>query len=213
MKKIFYISALIFLYLLVAAKSCDNQEQSEEARDRNRIKLTRDSIRSTFESDTLSDASLRAFEGTAIIKLSDFSDYLAILQDTSKAMSFRDKAREMFRGLFIDENSVIQLWDPDKSGTREVTIKQLLLDENIGSEPFGEIIPDSVRVKQALWRTGDSIFTGKLSYSYTYNRYNPEKGSNSPLANGTIEFFLKHHEKTFGTDTLLVWDVFLGNVE
>ena len=210
MRKISYISALVLLYLLVTAKSCDNQEQSDETRNRNRIKLTQDSIRSTFASDTLSDASLRAYEGTAVIRLSDFSDYLAILQDTSNAKPFRDKAREMIYKLFISENSMIRLSKPGESGKRELTIGRFLHDADIGTISFGRIIADSVRVIQGLKRAGDSIYAGKMTCSYTYN---PEKGSAPQQAKGTIDFFIKHQEKIFGTDTLLVWDVFLGNVE
>jgi len=213
MRKIFHISALVLLYLLCTAKSCDNQEQADEVRDRNQIKLTRDSIMSTFGSDTLPVASLRAFEGMAVIKLSDFSDYLTILRDTSKAKPFRDKAREMIRGLFISENSIVRISDPDTSGTREVTIKQLLRDGDKGSEPFGKIIIDSIRTKQDLKRNGDSIYVGKLSYSYFYNRHNPAIASNPSPVNGTIEFFLVHHQKIFGKETMMVWDVFLGNIE
>jgi hypothetical protein len=213
MRKFFYISALVLLYLLVTAKSCDNQEKSDEARDRDRIKLTQDSIRATFESDTLSDAALRAFEGNAIMKLSDFSDYLDILQDTSKAKPFRDKAREMISRLFISEISLIRISKPNGPGRGEYTVRRFLQDAGIGTIPFGRIISDSVRVIQGFVRAGDSMYAGKLSYFYMCSPNNPSEGSGPSPAKGTVEFFLKQHEKTFGTDTLMIWDVFLGNME
>jgi len=213
MRRIFHISTLIILYLLTTAKSCDNQEKANEERDQARIKVTQDSIRSTFGSDSLSVASLRAFETAAIFKLSDFNDYLAILEDSSTAQPFRDKVREMISRLFISENSVICFSVPHESAKHKVSVKQLLQEAGEEIGPFGEIITDSVRVKQALLRSGDSIYAGKLSYSYTYNRHHSSKGSNLFPANGTIEFFLKLHKKNFGADTLVVWDVFLGNIE
>lgn len=213
MRRLLHITVLVFLYLLLTAKSCDNQEQSDEIRDHARLKLARDSIKSIFESDTLSNVSLRAFEGAAIIKLSDFSDYLTILQDTSNAKPFRDKAQDMIRRLFISEKSLIRFSKPDESGRCEFTIEQFLQEVDFFSMPFIKIIPDSVRVKQELKRSGESIYVGKLSYSYTYDQNQPAKSSKTSIGNETIEFFIKHHEKIFGTDTLLVWDIFLGNME
>jgi hypothetical protein len=213
MRRIFYISALVILYFLTTAKSCDNQEKADEERDQARIRVTRDSIISSFGSDTLSDASLRAFEGAAILKLSDFADYFAIFRDTSLAGPFREKAREMILGLFISDKSLIEVSEPNEPGRYKFTVENFLKDTEAGSLRFGKIIPDSTRVKQELKQSGDSIYAGKLSYAYTFLRDNPSAGSNPLPATGTVEFFLKQHTKNFGPDTLTLWDVFLGNME
>ena len=213
MRRIFYISALGILYFLTTAKSCDNQENIDEERDQARIRITRDSIISTFDSDTLSNTSLRAFEGAAIIKLSDFADYLAILRDTSLAGPFREKAREMILGLFISDRTLIQVSEPNEPGRYKFTVKKFLEDSEAGSLQFGKIIFDSARVKQELMPSGDSIYAGKLSYAYTFLRDDHSAGSDPLPADGTVEFFLKRHTRNFGPDTLILWDVFLGNME
>jgi hypothetical protein len=213
MRRIFYISALGILYLLTTAKSCDNQEKADEERDQARIRVTRDSLKSTFGTDTLSNTALRAFEGTAIIRLSDFADYLAILRDTSLARPFREKAREMILGLFISDKSLIRVSKPSVPGGDDFTIEQFLKDAEAGSTQFGKIIPDSTRVKQVLTQSGESIYAGTLSYSYTLLHVNPSTGSIPSPANGTAEFYLKRHQKNFGADTIILWDVFLGNME
>lgn len=213
MRRISQISALILLYLFITAKSCDNQEQDDETRNQTRITLSRDSIKSTFESDSLSTSSLRAFEVTAKIKLSDFSDYLIILNDTSVAERFREKAREMIRELFISENSVLRCTNPDNLGKREIPIKYLLQSGKKAPAMFGKIIPDSIRVKKILQQTDDSISIGELSYSYIPAGQKFTKNLKPEIAGGTIDFLVVKHEKKFGKDTLKIWDVFLGNAE
>ena len=213
MKRVFHISSLIFLYLLITAKSCDNHERSDDARDQVRLTSTRDSILSTFESDTLSNASLRAFEVTARINLSDFNDYLTILNDTSVAGIFREKAREMIRMLFISENSVLRFTNPDNLGKREISVKQLLAYGKGCSIPFGKIITDSIRIERSLHQAGDSIYVGKLSFSYIPAMEKTSKKLKQALAVGTVDFIVTKHEKNFGKDTLMIWDIFLGNLE
>jgi hypothetical protein len=213
MKRIFYIPALILLYLLTTAKSCDRQEQNNDSLDQSRVKRAQDSIRSTFESDTVSSTSLQAFETAAKTRLSDFSDYLAILHDTSVAETFREKAREMIRSLFVSENSILKITNPDNSGRRDVSVRQLLAAGSEVRVPFGKIVPDSIRVVQSLRRTGDSIYTGKLSFSYIPAGQKPASTLKQALADGTIDFLVIKHKKNFGTDTLMIWEVFLGNME
>jgi hypothetical protein len=213
MRRFLYIPSLILLYLLTTAKSCDRQEQYGTSLDQSRVKNAQDSIKSTFGSDTLSGASLRAFEAAAKNRLTDFSDYLAIHDDTSVAETFREKAREMIRGLFISENSVLRLADPGNPGGRKVSVRQLLASGGGHSEKFGRIITDSVRVTQSLERIGDSMYTGTLSYSYSPAGKERAKARGQALSGGTVDFHLIKHQKHFGTDTLMIWEVFLGNME
>jgi len=212
MKNFFHISALILLYLLFTAKSCDDREQADKIHEQVGIAKTRDSIISVFSPDSLSMASLRAFETAAMIRLSDFNDYLAILGDTSIDKSFRDEARKMIKNLFISENSVLELKDPDDPGRREVPVRQLMAGSG-ASAMFGAIIPDSTGVKQSLQRTGDSIYTGTLSYVYVPAGKHTVKHQNRMLGTGITGFVVTKHEKKFGAETLMVWDVFLGNAE
>ena len=211
MRRIFYISSLILLYLLATAKSCDRQEQEDDSRDRDRIKSAQDSLLSTFASDTLPGVSLQAFEETAKIRLADLSDYLSILADTSVDTTFRNKAREMILALFISENSVLWLAGPGKQGRREVSIKQVLASGNEGSTIFGKILPGSIVVQHPLQRAGDLTYTGELGFSYLPDVHKPEKSMAQAINTGKVNFLTIKHQKPFGTDTLMIWEVFLGN--
>jgi hypothetical protein len=213
MKRIIQISALILLYLLTTAKSCENREGADDANDAARVATARDSIRLAFESDMPSGTSLRAFEGAARIRLADFSDYLAIIQDTTVAEVFRKKANEMIRSLFISGNSVFRFPKPDRLGIGEVTVNQILAPGREFTPVFGKILADSIRVQQALHKAGDSIFKGILSYSCLPTGDVPAKNREQVTGDVTVGFLLIRHEKRFGTETLMIWDIFLGDME
>ena len=174
---------MILLYLLTTAKSCDDQAPSESTREEARLTVIKDSVRATFTTETLSKASLHAFEFAAMNKLSDLGDFQAIVSDTSVALPFREKAREMIRGLFISE---------------EVSF------------PLTGLVTDSIWVQQGLQFDGNSSYSGKLCYSCNPARQIPSNKHDRVTNKGTIDFSVVKHKKVFGTDSLLVWDVFLG---
>jgi hypothetical protein len=213
MKRLFYIAWLVFAYCLLTAKSCDDRPQSDEARDQDLIAATRDSIRSSFGSDILSANALRAFESDARIKLSDFSDYMAILTDTSMAAPFRDKAREMVRGLFVSETSVFGVTQLGRQEKKEVQVRELLQPSSAGPFPIKKIESGSVMIGQSLVRTSDSVYAGKLAFSFVPANQKPAKNQPPEAGNGTIGFCVIKHKKIFGKETLVVWDLFLGNRE
>ncbi len=186
MRRTVKIFALILLYFLCCGKSCDNEEKFDARQEQAKVKAETDSLRSVFGTDTLSASSLLAYMETAKQKFYDFNDYLHIVADTTAAEPFRDKAREMIRGLFI-----------------------------AGAEPIKIISPfglDSVGPKEAFQRINDSVYEGHLAYSFrTLQR--PDKIVNPYHETGTVEVFLVKCDKNFGKGKLRVWNVFLGKME
>ncbi len=213
MKRILSILVFILMYLLFSAKSCDNMEQDDAARDQARITSAQDSIKSTFTPDTLNGVSLRAFEAAARIRFCDFSDYLSILRDTTTARPFREKAREMIRGCFYTGKSVLRVKIPGRSRDMEVSVNQLLMAGNECSFPCGRMIADSVKVIKTLERADDSSYTGTLGYPCFSSGGKDIIKLKMVPGHGTVGFLVIKHEKTFGKDTLRVWDVFLGDSE
>ena len=186
MRRTVKIFALILLYFLACGKSCDNEEKFDVRQEQAKVKAETDSLRMVFGTDTLSASSLLAYMETAKQKFYDFNDYLHIVADTSGARPFRDKAREMIRGLFI-----------------------------AGAEPTKMISPfglDSVGLKEAFQRINDSVYEGHLVFSFrTLQR--PDKIVNSSHETCTITVFLVKRDKNFGKGKLRVWNVFLGKME
>jgi hypothetical protein len=168
MKRSLRLSALVVLYLLFSAKSCDQQEEFDGARQQRATEAAKDSIVSVFGSDTLTALTLTAFEETAKLKFADLFDYLDILSDTSAAPAFKEQAGQMARELFISEYSFPR---------------------------FAR--PDSIWVMEHLHRVSDSLLTGRLGFS----------------PNGSVGFLALKRNKIFGTDTLKVWNVLLGEID
>jgi hypothetical protein len=211
MKRVLKISALILVYLLACAKSCDNGQDSDNAQDLAKVNAARDSISSAFSSDTLSSAGLRALEATALYKLSDFSDYLRIFTDTSANQAFRNKAGEMISDLFVSRDVLLEV---ACSGHKE---KGLRLRDMLDSKKKNRLTEagisfDSIIIKQSLHRVNDTLLSGELKFRVLCNH---TKGQNRPLVaaqDNVAEILVVKKWKIFGSDSLKVWKVYLGNI-
>jgi len=212
MKRFFKISALILVYFLSSARSCDNQEQDDATRNEARVKVSRDSIISAFETDTLSVASLSAFQEAAKQKFSAFTDYLKILTDSATAEPFREQAAKMIGDLFVSGNATLHLPGYDSRKKTGITVEQL---STHGSEIWEEIntfVADSVIVQRLLHRISDSTYTGSLTFTFRTLQKQDIK-SHSSKQTGSVDILLEKREKQFGSDTLKVWIIFLGNLK
>jgi hypothetical protein len=210
MKWLLRILTFLSLYLLLCSKGCNDNMEADEAREQEKTAMLKDSIMSSFESDSLSEKSLQAFGATASQMFSDFTEYLKILDDTTIAPAFRKKTEDMIRGLFISGNSIIRIPGTGLQGMKEITLAWMTQPGHAYTQEFGLIHADSVRVKKSLERKSDSLYAGELSFPV-----NPELPARSgSLASrrlyGTVDFVATRRSKTFGKDTVKIWTVFLG---
>lgn len=209
MKKLTLCSALVVMYLLFSAKSCDSGEQSEAAREKNRIKTAKDSIVNNFGSESLSGEALKAFEETARLRFRDFADYYSVLNNVSAAREFRTHAGEMITDLFVSGNTVLLITDPEKHLlTEKISLKEFIDKALDGRNKQFTLAPDSVWITQKLYSQGDSVYTGKLAFSSS-----ALISVKTPFASGNAEFFVLKREKRFGKEKLNAWTVVLGQTE
>jgi hypothetical protein len=211
MKRVLQLSVLLLLYIVFSAKSCSDEEEFNAAREQKAAESTRDSIMTVFGSEKPSAGSLGAFEETAIQRFNDFLDYANITTDTSKAPEFREQAGKMLRELFVSGSNAILL--APVNGTVKI-ISSVSCFSGQEKIPEGIITlsrPDSVWVDSGLRVFNDSMYEGRLGFSLATAL--PE---NSPvkyrLAGGTMDFFLIKRSRVFGTDTLKVWTIALGDI-
>lgn len=186
MRKFFRILPLVILYLLLSAKSCDNNEQDSRLMERSDAAKARDSITSVFGTGDLDQASLRAFEITAKLKLNDLADYLKIINDSTADKSFKDKAHEMATLLFLPGKHVPAY----KPG----------------------VVFDSVMVKDPLQRKCDTLYSGQLNFTLRFAGSDAKEKKNTLVQTKTIDIFTVKREKIFGRDTVKVWNVLLGDI-
>jgi len=202
------IPVLLLVYCLLTAKSCSNEEERRAAWEQERVVAVRDSLRAAFDSDSLAELSRRAYEGSAVQKLSDLSDYLNILSDTTLDPAFRQKTTDMAHGLFISDTVLL------KSGAGEKIRERISPVAAFSGEiaAMNSYIFDSVRVVKRLTRVNDSTYAGQLSFL--------ERGPDEP--HGTlkssrgliwfIDIYAARRVTILGSDTLRTWKVLLGRI-
>ena len=212
MKRILRISALILVYFLSSARSCNDAGNEDAAFAEAKERAAKDSITSAFSSDSLSPATLRAFELTARYKLTDFADYLQIFTDRSTNPAFKNKAGKMIRDLFISEDVRLEIGSPGHQDKSALRLKDILGSELKNGQPEERMAFDSIRLKQTLHRENDTLFSGQLAFRILYSHAENQQKSLVTGSDNIAEIFLVKRKLIFGTDSLKVWKVFLGEI-
>ncbi|HNY03807.1 MAG TPA: hypothetical protein PKG48_14520 [Bacteroidales bacterium] len=211
MKGTLYIAALFLFWLLASGKSCDNEERvSSEIRQR-AVSAETDSLRKIFGADTLSPEALSAFEESARLRLSDLFDYLHVLNDTVAPEPFRKKAAEMIGSLVISTNTTLVLPDRQGPGTHTLTLDRLMSRDLPETAMLMNREISGIRVARHLHRQNDTIYAGQLAFCLTPTGISEETSEAVPTARGSMNYRLLKHNKIFGSDTLMIWEVQLGD--
>lgn len=210
MRKYLIISAIILVLFVSYAPSCGD-EQPNVIQEEAILSAAKNDIRTEFETDYLTESSLFAYETTAKQKLSDLSDYLRIMTDTSLDMPFRVKAGEMIKSTFRSEKVTIHCIEQDKEPVEELNV-QLLITEGLENKLLPQHFTfDSIRIDEPLHRTDDKTYTGVLMFSQNFtDPANPEKITKT--IRKTADFWVVKEDKVFGTDSMKIWNVYLGNI-
>ena len=212
MRKYLYIFCALLAWLVFSSRSCvpvSEQMISEKTV----ILEAKESIKSEFESDDLSQKSLRAFEEKARQKLIDFADYINIYFDESIDTIFKAQTHRMIRDLFVSDSVQINRTLFHKKDKGSILLIKFLEEKpSVGYQSI-RFNFDSINIIEPLHRTDDYYFQGKLIFS-----------SQIGISDSSNTAFIKQHDmeidiiaskvhKTFGADTLQVWGVFLGDMK
>jgi hypothetical protein len=213
MRKFLFIFIAILAYLALSSKSCGSDEKDDAAKKDAELVKTKVSIKNEFESDNLSKKSLKAFEVKAKQELVDFSDYLGICSDRKVDESFKSQARQMILDMFLSDSIMINSLLFNEQDGKNLLIEEFL-DLN-SSTAYNSMAFnfDSITVTRPLRRVDDLNYKGSLSFS----RRLKACSSSDTVFTGTVrmeaEIFVSKFFKPFGTDTLQVWGVFLGEIK
>jgi len=210
MIKIFKISTIIFVLLIICAPSCEDEQETAN-REEAILTAAKNDIRTEFETDYLNEASLFAYETTAKQKVSDLADYIYIMTDTSLDMSFRIKASEIIKGAFLSENITLRLFLQEDNPVNKLEIYSL---SKMGLENKLPLLPftfDSIYVYEPLHRIDNMTYAGVIRFSQKFtDTVIPEQVIKSIKRNSN--FYVVKEDKVFGTDSLNVWTVRLGEI-
>jgi hypothetical protein len=171
-----------------------------------------DSINLSFENDHPSDQTLRAFEVKAKQKLADLADYLQIYTDKSMDESFRDHARQMIMELFISGSVQINLNDSATQKKQNLPIVEFLnMHHNLEQNSLNFIF-DSIELYEPLHCVNDLNYKGSLKFSQRVDRSSSTHSLIPVSVMKRVEIIATKIRKQFGSDTLEIWQVCLGDI-
>jgi hypothetical protein len=210
MKSTFKIVGILLLLMFLKAEKCS--EQNENAVQEKLINNMKKEIKSQFDADFLSEASLVEHEKAAKQKLADFADYLQILADSALKQPYREKAGEMIRGLFISDTVLVRIVSSHEMKDHEFSVRQLV-QSGLNNELFiSRIVYDSVQINQHFSHTGPNSYSAILSFME--RKENNQDGTISGAAfSRKIMAQINKEYKIFAPDTLSVWVLHLGEIE
>lgn len=210
MSKYLKISIIILALFTAYAPSCVDEEAVRKHKEK-ALNETRNEIRNEFETDYLTEASLFAYETTAKQKLSDLAEYLRILTDTSLDMSFRLKASDLIKNTFRSENETLGCVEKDDGKIKEIKVRLLMKKGLKNKLPHQNYTFDSISIDEPLHRIDNTSYSGMLRFSQNFtNSSAPEQITNS--IGRKAGFYVIKEDKVFGTDTLKIWNVRLGDI-
>lgn len=211
MKRIINILIIIVLYVVFCGKSCEDDSERISRQSQQAI-LARDSIRKEFETDFLAEEARCAAEVQAVQKLSDLADYVEVFADVTLDSLFREKAGEMIREMFVSEK-VRLTFDPERRElARRMSVDEFLKDGFGKRILWADIRFDSVMILKSPEKSAQGYYLGKLVASQLLICHT-QADSISSLYKVSIDFISSKRKKFFGTDTLNVWVVSLGDME
>lgn len=155
-----------------------------------------DAVSEDFRSKVLTPRNLEAFEAKAKEKLMDYADYLGIKYDHEVDQSFREQAQENISRLFTGGSAPGEPV-PARINTDLYNSLQFLVD--------------SVEIIDPLTREAAETYTGSIRYSMQILGITSADTIILESSIRRIPIILQMGYKEFGEDSLLIWEVLLGD--
>lgn len=210
MNKLIQILTFILMLLIIGAPSCMDEEEMAR-QEQAALEEVREDIRNEFETEYLTEASLYAYETTAKQKLTDLFDYIQIMTDTSLDMSFRIKASEMIKSTFISENITVAVIGENKDASNEKKVSHLIRKGLKNKLPDLYYSVDSIQIFEPLHRIDNNTYSGILWFLQSFTEPASAKRGITSIKRFT-HFYVLKEDKVFGTDSLKIWNIRLGQI-
>jgi len=196
MNKVLKYSILLILCCwIVAAPTCEDEISPVDARKDHLARL--ETASKVFASESLSDDNLKAFEFRAVEKLMEYADFMGIIYSVGYAASFRQQARTNISKYFSTSEYADMALNPTGVSTTYDAYHFYI---------------DSVDIIDPLRRETDTRYTGSLSYVERILVSNQTDTTLFSHSHKTIGIILQMDYKDFGENSLLVWEMLLGEI-
>jgi hypothetical protein len=199
--------ALIIVFFACIFSNCGPQKSKEQILHEKMSQDSTAAIFQNFTTDSLSDSTINAFESRATQKISDLRDYISILSDTSLDKTFKQQAMNMALKLFISKKSLVP--NPLITGDDNIMILSLLDSLKTGSLANLRLLVSSIEILEHAKKQG-KVYEGIVEFDLRYKGGETRFGDDTKVQ---CMFSIKKIKKAFGTESKLIWEVFLGNIE
>lgn len=144
-----------------------------------------------------SKVSIKAYQESAILKIEDYYNYLALLSNTSTSDALKTEIKAALFSLF--KNKYIQVFDI--TSEEKETISLIELVEKIKNKNYSFLISNSTNTF--------------LSNDYWRTVYNLEirQGDNNRMLKCSQKVYFTPTTKRFGTTEKEIWTIKLGEIE
>ncbi len=208
MRRYFYLLVAILGYLLLSSKSCSNRREENTATKEENLNTEKTAIKNEFTSEYLAGESLKAFESKAKQKLIEYSDYYNLLSNSQLTDSFRNQTKQMMKELFV--NDATQISNNSRHFKAQTSFASIASKGSILPSGTSTLRLDSIEVSESLHLLSDHLYKGELSFVSQFRSGTSGNTTQTPGIAMKAEFFVVKISKTFGSDTLQVWNVSLG---
>ena len=212
MKRYVISACSLLAFLVFCSKSCETPENEKDRLKNIELQATLDSIENSFLSETPSDQILRLLEEKAKQKLADLADYLKIWADKSIDSSFKDATEQMISELFVSDSVRIIMEVFEDKRNKYFLLKEFLKALNEPKESPVDFTFDSITLSESLGRINEHIYKGKLRFLLKTEKANSSGGIHFSAFRKGIDIIALRTGKQFGTDTLIIWSVLLGDM-
>ena len=205
-QKFAYFFFLILVYMICSAKSCTDEKEMVNQEFHEQIQLIEDSMLT----DSLDNQSLQAFEEKAIQKIIYFGELSSLIYNHKIDSSMQNNAIKQMTDLFLNDNVTIDFSLDDDSNIKSYTVTEITY---INPDPHNNLIQidnNSFQLLQPLYRKNQFLYHGKLQFIQTIQRNTNSSTNVHPFQ---VDFYIKKIRKQFGTDSMFIWQVFLGDIE
>ena len=212
MREFLKIVIFLIVYVVISGNSCTDEKRKKEKHLRE-ISASRDSLILKLQEDYPSENELFAAQKSAEQKLLDLSDYLNIFFQNDLDTTFRKQTHDLLINSFIDENVTLNLFADSEGKIQLMTLKQFLnksLDSSFLKTIF---IFDSVNVAEPFHRLNAKLFAGSLIFNQSRLIYRLNDTLRKESFETRANIYLEKKNKYFGGDTLMIWEVNLGDIE
>ena len=182
MKRFVIIISSFIAFLVLCSKSCETPEDQNTGKEDAELKATLDSINSAFSADQILDE------------------------------SFRDQARQMLIDLFISDSITIFLNIIDEMFEKPISISDFLQNGTGSAGKISKFIFDSIALSEPLHRTNELNYSGILKFILTIEKSSSANSGLTLTVNKEVDIVATKVRKQFGSDTLQIWQVYLGDI-